>query len=571
MKFEELVNVYEKLEKTSSGNEMREILGDFFKTVSPDDIKNICYLTLGNISSQYENVVLGLAENSLLKAIAQASGMSLIKVKEVMQKEGDVGLVAEIMLKKKPLTLVPVGELTFKDFFNSLHKLSQQEGEKSNDRKVSILVSLLQKASPKGAKYVSRIALRTLRMGVGDKTILDALSIAYTGDKKSKEILEDAYKICPDLGLIGETLAKEGTKGVQKIKIKVGRPIRMMSAQRVKKISEIKEKLTSGITVEAKYDGERVQAHKVGDEIKLFSRGLDDITYQFPDLVKYLLKYVQADNFIIEGEILPVDSQGNHLTFQKLMERKRKFNIHEYAKKIPIIIKIFDLLYLDNKSYLDKPYLERTEQLNKIVKKSEKVQLSDKVVTDNLDEIEQFFHEQLSKGYEGVIAKSMAEDSYYQAGIRGWNWIKWKKDYMDDLVDTFDLVVVGAFYGKGKRSGGYGALLCATYNDDEDTFETFCKLGTGLTDDFLEQLPKKLEQYHNEKKPARLNIKDSMKPDVWFNPGVVVEVSGAEITKSPNHTCAQGLALRFPRFIQLRENKKAEQATTSKDVKGLVV
>ena len=320
--------------------------------------------------------------------------------------------------------------------------------------------------------------------------------------------------------------------------------------------------------VEAKYDGERVQAHKdKKGKITLFSRRLENITSQFPDLVKELEKQVDGKEYVIEGEIIAIDDKGHHLPFQILMQRRRKYDIEKYMKDIPVMVKLFDILYWNEKSQIHEPYKFRTQLLAKIVTKSKHLMLADKIVTDDITEMDEFFREMLKEKYEGVIVKSLTGE--YQAGTRGWNWIKWKKEYVQEMSDTLDLVIVGAFHGKGKRSGVYGALLCAAYNEKEDLFETVCKLGTGLTDEVLAELPKKLAKYKLDHKPARLKIKKEMEPDLWFEPKMVVEVLGAEITKSPFHTCGSGLALRFPRFIRFREDKKAEQATTSKDVGGM--
>jgi len=570
MDFQKLADLYEQLEQTASGNTMREILANFFKSVPADDIAMISYLTLGQIASDYENVVLGMAEKSVLKAISVAGAADSSKVQKFMQETGDVGLVAEKILQKKPFTLVPLKKLMVKELFEMLHKIGESGGLGSQDQKQNLLAGMLQRASPKGAKYIARIALGTLRMGVGDMTVLDALSIAFTGDKEAKEKLEHAYNICPDLGIIAETLAKDGIKAIEKIDVHVGRPIKMMLAQRVEELEEIPKKIPGEFTVEAKYDGERVQAHKdKKGKITLFSRRLENITEQFPDMVEYLEKYLEAKEFVIEGEILAVNKKGHPLPFQTLMQRKRKTEINEYVKKVPVHLKAFDLLYLDGKSFLHQAYYQRSEQLAKIIKKNDFIVPTEKILTSSLEELDDFFQEMLSSGYEGVIVKSRAEDSEYQAGTRGWNWIKWKKEYVKEMVDTFDLVIVGAFHGKGKRSGTYGALLCAAYNSKEDNFETLCKLGTGLTDEMLEEMPKMLSKYKLERKPARLKVKKEMEADLWFEPKIVVEVKGAELTKSPFHTCGSGLALRFPRFVQFRENKKPEQATTSKEIEQM--
>lgn len=622
MDFLKLTEVLEELEKTSSGNAMREILANFLKKVLVEDISVICYLTLGQIASEYDNVVLGMADKSVLKSIAAAGGVDIAKVQKVMNESGDAGLTAEKILQHKPRTLVPVGKLTIHELFDKLHKIAATAGTGSQEEKSKILVSLLQKSSPKEAKYVVRIALGTLRLGAGDMTLLDALAMAYTGEKKNKELLEHAYNICPDVGIIAETLVKKGLKGIEKIDVHVGRPIKMMLCQRVDELEEITEKIPGEFAVEAKYDGERVQAHKDRKgKITLFSRRLENITHQFPDLVKELEKHVDGKDrksddgkvggekkdgkertggkeWVIEGEIIAIDEKGHHLPFQTLMQRRRKYDVEKYMKDIPVLVKLFDILYWDGQSYMRESYNARSQLLAKIVVESKHLMLADKMVTDDLAELDTFFHQMLKEKYEGVIVKSLTGE--YQAGTRGWNWIKWKKEYVQEMSDTLDLVVVGAFHGKGKRSGTYGALLCAAYNEKEDVFETVCKLGTGLTDEVLAELPAKLAKYKLNHKPARLNVKKEMEPEVWFEPKIVVEVFGAELTKSPFHTCASGasagragagargagaaggtsggkganggasgLSLRFPRFLRFREDKKAEQATTSKETEQM--
>ncbi len=568
MQFDRLVEVYEQLEQTASGNTMREILSEFLKTVPPDDLGMVCYLTLGKIASDYDDVVLGLADKSVLKAIAVAGGVEGDKVKKIFQELGDAGLTAEKVLQKKPQTLVPLGKLTVHEVFEKLQTIAQSSGTGSQETKTNILAHMLQKASPKGAKYITRITLGTLRMGVGDMTVLDALAIAFTGEKKNKEQLEHAYNICPDLRIIAETIAQQGLKGMAKIDIHVGRPIKMMLAQRIEELEELPKKMPGEVVVEGKYDGERIQAHKdKKGKIHLFSRNLENITPQFPDLVEALEKQIDAKEWVLEGEVIAINEKGGPLPFQTLMQRRRKYDVAEFVKKIPLQLKLFDVLYANGHSFLHESHEKRLEKLESLVKKNKQVLIADYIVTEDIEEINIFFHDMLQRGYEGIMIKSQSGE--YQAGTRGWNWIKWKKEYVKELSDTFDVVIVGAYHGKGKRSGKYGALLCAAYNEKEDTFETLCKLGTGLTDELLEELPKKLAKYKLDKKPARVQCKKEMEPEVWFEPKIVVEVFGAELTKSPFHTCASGLALRFPRFLRYREDKKAEQATTSKEVERM--
>ncbi len=576
MLFDGLVTIYEELEATASGNRMREVLSEFLKKVPHEEMEIVAYLTLGQIASEYEDVNLGMAEKMVAKAITLASGTAEEKVKETVRQKGDLGLAAEQLIRSRGKGLEAFTgkkhQLEIDEVFQTLHKIAESGGEGSQERKISLLASILKDASPKAAKYITRIAMGTLRMGVAAMTVLDSLAIAFTGSKANKPQLEHAYNICPDIGIIAKTIAVKGLKGIEKIDVAVGRPINMMLAQRVEQIADIKEKMEGKISAEEKYDGERVQAHKTKGKIVLFSRRMENITNQFPDVVDELTKNIKAKEFVIEGEIVSIDKKGNLLPFQTLMQRRRKYDVEKYVKEVPTRLYLFDLLYLNEKSYLHSAYPERQKALEKIVKKSFNLQTANKVLTENIDEIEDFFNNALEHGCEGIIAKSTAPDSAYQAGTRGWLWIKWKREYAKEMQDTFDLVVVGAFAGRGRRSGKYGALLCAAYNKEKDIFETLCKLGSGFTDELLDALTEKFKKYEAGHKPARLEIRKEMHPDVWLEPKIVVEVLGAELTQSPTHTCAagrdgeSGIALRFPRFVRWREDKKPEQATTTREI-----
>ncbi|MBW3004445.1 ATP-dependent DNA ligase [Candidatus Woesearchaeota archaeon] len=558
MLFSKLADVFAKLEKISSGNKMREILAGFFKTVPKSEICMVAYLTTGRIASEYEDVVIGMADKMVLKAIALASGESEEDVKKVFKQKGDVGLAAEGLCGRKRKAL------SIKEVFGGLHKIAEASGAGSQDQKIRILAGLFRSASALEARYIARLVLGTLRLGASDMTLLDSLSIAFTGTKENKPKLEHAYHICPDVCLIADTVAKKGLKGLSQINVKVGVPIQMMLAQRVKSIQEILDKIKGDMAVEEKYDGERMQVHIKGKKIKIYSRRMDDITAQFPDVADAIKKQIKCKSCVIEGECCAVDKNGKLLPFQTLMQRRRKYDVEKYIKKIPVCLFLFDLLYLDGKSYISKDYPERHKALRKVIKKQTKdMQLANRIVTSDLKEINKFFDKMVKHGAEGIMVKSCGKGSVYKAGTRGWLWIKWKKEYMKGMVDTFDLVVVGAFAGRGRRAGSYGSLLCAVYNTKKNRYETFTKLGAGFTDAQLKELPKKFKKYELKQKHPLVNSK--MKADVWFTPAIVVEVLGAEITKSPIHT-AEGLALRFPRFLRYRPEKSPEQATTVKEV-----
>ncbi len=554
--FRDLAAAFEQLEKTSSGNALRSILASLFKRAKTD-IDKVAYLTLGRIASDYADINLGMAQKMVLKAVAVAANEDASAVLVLYKKRGDIGIVAEELVGRKRK------DLTVKEVFETLHKIAAANGAGSQERKISLLAGLFRNASAKEARYLARIVQGNLRLGVGDKAVLDALCITFTGSKAAKKDIEHAYTISPDVGVIAKTIATKGLAGIRKIGVTLGVPIQMMLCQRVKDLNEVPEKMGTPFAVEEKYDGERIQAHKRGDTITLYSRRLENITAQFPDIVAAIRKNVKAKECVIEGEAMPVDTHGNLLPFQVLMQRRRKYDVQEYVKKIPVCLFAFEIIYANGQSLIHEAYPKRYALLQKIIKQSDKLKLALRTVCKDPDCAEEFFNNAVQRGGEGIVIKSVRPDATYQAGVRGWHWVKWKPEYVKGLRDTFDLVVVGAYRGRGRRAGGYGALLCAAYNDKTDRYETFCKLGTGFSDNDLAELPKRLKKYETTQKPARLDVSKLMIPDAWFTPAVVVEVAGAEITRSPNHTC--GLALRFPRFLRYRE-KKPEQATTVKEI-----
>jgi DNA ligase-1 len=432
---------------------------------------------------------------------------------------------------------------------------------------------LLADATPKEAKYIMRTVTGSLRLGIADMTVLDALAIAYGGGKEAREDVERAYSISSDLGRVAATVVQEGIEGIRRFQVSVGEPIRPMLAERLSSPEEILEKLGGKCAAEYKYDGERLQAHKTGEKVTLYSRRLESISKQYPDAVGLFKECIKAKNAILECECVAVDVDTGELRpFQALMHRRRKYEVEKAVEDYPVSLFLFEALYVDGKDLTREPYLSRRKMLEKIVKVSDRMKIANHVITSNAAELEKFFLEAIEDGCEGLVCKSIAKDSVYQAGARGWLWIKYKRDYKSEMTDTVDLVVVGAFHGRGKRAGTYGALLLAAYDADEDTFETVTKCGTGFTDDDLEKLPKMLQKHVVSHKHPRVN--SVLEADVWFEPAVVLEILGAEITLSPIHTCAMdsvrkgsGLAIRFPRFTgKYRPDKAAEDATASSEV-----
>ncbi len=577
MKFQIIAETLGKLEKTESQNEMVQLMASLFKELSEKEIGTACYFLIGQVYPSYAEETLGLGKKTIESSIALAADTEKKKVKEKTRELGDVGSVAAEMVhtrknhfkkyfKKKGKSL------STKEVEKALKKIATTSGKGSDEKKQKTLAALLIEAKKQERKYITRLAAGTMRTGAGDMTVLDALSTAFFGSKEKRKGLEHAYNVSSDLGQVAEVLKRNGLSGVKRMRVAIKRPIKPMLAQRVSELSKIKENIPSEkIAAEEKYDGERIQAHKSGKQVTLFSRRLSDVTKQFPDIVENVKKHIKADKAILDGEAVAFDfDKEEYFPFQKLMRRRRKYDIEKYTGKIPVVYMLFDLLYLDGKSLLKKSYPERRNQLEKISKKRKYISPAGRKVSKKLDEIDEFFQGCIERGLEGIVCKSCAKDSYYRAGAREWSWIKWKKEYSSELSDTFDLVVIGAYSGMGKRKGTYGALLCAAYNKEKDTFESFTKLGTGFSDKQLEELPKKLKKYKTKNAPARVDVLKDMEPDIWFEPGAVLEAIGAEITKSPSHTCARkegkGLALRFPRFKRWRKEKKPEQATTAKEI-----
>jgi DNA ligase-1 len=346
-----------------------------------------------------------------------------------------------------------------------------------------------------------------------------------------------------------------------------------MLCERLPDPASILEKIGGEGAAEYKYDGLRVQAHLDKRNVHLFSRRLENITDQFPDIAQDIRKSITANEVVIEGECVAVDpNTGDMLPFQVISQRRgRKYELSRVTEEIPVTAFLFDILYLNGRDLTRLPYLERRKQLLRVVKPTEHVTLANQTIVRDSEQIEQLMEEAVAAGCEGLVVKSIAEQSVYQAGARGWLWIKYKRSYKSEVQDTFDLVPVGAFAGRGRRAGSYGALLMAAYNAKDDIFETICKLGSGFTDEDLANLPRILEPYRATHRNPRVN--SLMQPDVWFTPSLVLEVTADEITLSPLHTCAKGavrpvsgLALRFPRFTgNWRKDKSAEDATTSQE------
>ncbi len=573
MDYAVIADAYEKIEATTKRLEMTDLLVDLLKNTPKNVIAKVVYLTQGKIYPDFVGLDIGVAEKLAIKALARASGRRQSEIEADLQKSGDIGKAAQKVLAKKQQSTFFQKTLTAERVYETLDKMAKTSGSGAVSSKMALLAGLLSDASPNEAKYILRTVTGNLRLGIADMTVLDALAIAYGGGKEARELIERAYNISSDLGRVASVVAEKGLAGIKKFQVVVFEPIRPMLAERLTSPEEILEKLGGTCVAEYKYDGERVQAHKNGKEVVLYSRRLENISSQYPDAVDLVEDQVKAEEAILEAECVAVDVEtGELLPFQELMHRRRKYGVEEAMAQYPVSLFMFDALYVDGKDLTLEAYPLRRQMLEKAIKESDCAKAAKQIRTGSVKELEAFFEEAIEDGCEGLMCKSVAKNSVYQAGARGWLWIKYKRDYKSEMTDTVDLVVLGAFHGRGKRAGTYGALLMAAYNKEADTFETVTKLGTGFTDEDLKKLPELLRAHVVPRKHSR--VQSTLEADVWFEPKVVLEVLGAEITLSPIHVCAMnsirkgsGLAIRFPRFTgNYRTDKAAEDATTSTEI-----
>ena len=574
MKFSIISDALQKMEATSKRLELTDILVKLIKEIPDDVISKTIYLIQGKLRPNFEGVELGIAEKLVMRAMSKSSGIPLKNIEQDYNKGGDLGQTAENILREKIQTTFTSETITLEKVYETLFKIAKLEGKGSQEMKMRYVSSMLNDATPQEAKFILKILLGTLRLGIAENTVMDALAIAFTGKKENREVIENAYNVSSDLGKVAEVLSVDGIEQIKRFQIKLFSPIRPMLADRIKSEEDTVKKFQEEFAAEFKLDGERAQIHKQKDRIMIFSRSLENITSYYPDIVEKISERIVAENVILEAEVVAMNSNsGDFLPFQELMHRRRKYEIDEAVTKYPITVNFFDVLFSDEKNCMDMKYLERRKLLEKIIKQDNFARLIPMSVIESEEQILEVLENSINSGCEGLMLKHL--DSTYRAGIRGSNWLKLKREYQNELGDSLDLVVVGAFFGKGRRTGKYGTLLLATYNDEEDTFPSICKVGTGFTDESLDQLYQILSPKVTLKKNPR--IVSEMEADVWFEPELVIEIVASEITQSPIHKTAldkikenAGLALRFPKFTgKIRTEKNSEDASTDEEVIAL--
>jgi DNA ligase-1 len=572
VKYEVVAEAYRDLEQASGRLILIDRLAGLLVQTPEELLPNVCYLCQGLVAPEFAAVDLGLAEKLALRAVATATGVEPEEVVAALREAGDLGQAAEQLLAATAADRRPSLEVAA--VVDTLHEIARAEGSGSQGRKLELLAGLLALASPLEARYLLRLVTGNLRLGIGTPTILDALAQVYTGNRKDRPVLERAYSICCDLGLVAATLAFGGLDAVRELRVRPGNPVRVMLAQRLSDADEILAKLGGRCMAEYKYDGMRVQVHRTADgEIELFTRRQERVSNQFPDVVELLQAGVGPREAILEGEVVAYDAAAGELRpFQEVMFRRRKHGIAEAARDVPVGLFCFELLYADGEDLTGLPYLDRRARLDQAVTLSDRLRLTTALEVATAPALEAAFEQAVADGSEGLVCKSTGSGAVYQAGARGWLWIKLKRDYRTELADTIDLVIVGAYAGRGRRRGTYGAVLLAAYDPETEVYRTLGKCGTGFSDAELSALPARLAPFIRKQQPARV---DSRVPaDVWLEPSIVLEVLSAELTLSPNHTAGwgqlkdnAGLSMRFPRFTgRWRDDKEPQDATTTQQL-----
>lgn len=562
-----LAERFEQLDEMSSRNAMIEGMAALFEeSGNPDEIRKVVYLSEGILLPAYAATEFGVSEQLMARAIAEAAERDVGDIKALYRDIGDYGSVAEQLVGWES------GGLTVSEAYDALLEIAAISGKGSIEGKVGALADLIRRLGPLEARYLLRVPLGKLRLGIGDPTIMDGLSLARQGDLSLRGVIENAYNLCGDMGVVSRILYAEGLERLIDFKVIVGSPIRVELAERAESIAAILKRL-GRCAVEPKYDGFRCQVHKDGDDVRIFTRNLESSTDMFPEIVEAARRQIRPRQAIFEGEAVSFDPEtGEFRSFQVTVQRKRKHLVAVKEQEFPLRLIAFDCLYRDGEDLLYDPFERRRRVLEEIVAPGETIEITAQLVSDSEEEVVEFMDRMVSAGLEGVMAKNLR--SAYRAGRRTMDWIKLKRAYHGELRDTVDCIIVGYFAGRGRRAGwGIGSLLCAVYNPAADTFETITRVATGLPDQGWKEMKAALDEIRVDDRPAR--VESVYNPTAWVEPRYVTEVLADEITRSPTHTAGRdggktGYALRFPRIVTpIRADRGPEDATTVEEVKRL--
>lgn len=541
--YSEMVEVYEELDSTTKRLEKTSILAKFFNEIGNEDselLPVVTLLSLGRVFPTWSEEELGIGSKLLMKAIALVVGVKPEDVEDKQRDAGDIGRAAqELFLKKKQATLFS-RKLTIEKVQSNLMKIATVSGNRAQSKKLEILRELLSSASPTEAKYITRTVIEELRVGVGEGTIRDALAQAFDVDKA---VVERAHMLTNDLGLVAEVSKEEGVEGLQKLSLNPGKPVKPMLAQ-------LSPGIEASITemgwayCETKYDGIRVQIHRLGDDVNIFTRRLENISNAVPEIIEYVRKDLPSKNFIVEGEII-VTRDGKPISFQYILQRvRRKYDIERMRNEVPLKLYLFDVLYYEE-PLIDAPFEKRREVLESFVNITpEKIELSEqvKVTTESVKEAQDLFNNSIKGGHEGIMIKDPTAP--YIPGIRGKKMLKFKAE-----PETLDLVVVGGTYGKGKRAHFIGSYLLAA-RDENNELKTLAHAATGLDDKTLQELSELSEPLITSKVGRQVHIA----------PHIILEIAYSEIVKSPEYE--SGYSLRFPVVKRIRDDLSLDDIDT---------
>lgn len=577
MKYSVLVGVYERLEATTKRLEKTFILSEFLKTA--DDLDKVMLLVQGRVFPNWDQRELGMAAKLILKAVSVATGASLDKIDATWRETGDLGTVAVELTKNKSQSTLFSQPLSVQKVFENLRKLAELEGVGTVDRKVQLVAELLTSASPLESKYVIRIILGELRVGLGEGTVRDAIVWAFFADKakvnynqqtnelvlsdedrliydKYVSLVQEALDVANDFAEVAKIAKEKGEPGLHNLPLLPGKPVKVMLFQKAKDIADAFSIVGKPAACEFKYDGFRLQVHRSAGKIRLFTRRLEDVTVQFPDVVKRIANQLKGD-FIIDAEVVGIDVQTKkYLPFQNISQRiKRKYDIEEMSKKFPVQVNIFDALYIDGRSLLKVPFVERRDALKKIVSESSDLKLAEQLVTDDEKAAESFYKSSLDAGNEGIMMKNL--QGIYKPGSRVGYGVKVKP-----TMDTLEVVIVGAEWGEGKRGKWLSSFIIAVRDPETNSFVEIGRVGTGIKEKVEEGVS--FEQLTQMLQPLIIEEKER---EVRVRPEIVIEVDYEEIQKSP--TYSSGFALRFPRLVKLREDRSPEDINTVDDIRIL--
>ncbi|HEX6348960.1 MAG TPA: ATP-dependent DNA ligase [Candidatus Dormibacteraeota bacterium] len=566
MRFDELAAYLDRLEATRARNELVRILSELYAAAEIAEIEPVTYLIQGRLAPFFVPVEIGLGDRLLMNAVAQAYDKPKEEIAADARRLGDLGLAAQAAAPEHGGAAPSVVEV-----HRRLSEIAARSGAGSQTAKLELFAGLLAELGPAAAKHLVRITLGKMRLGIGDPTVLDALSIAKQGDRSLRPVLEGAYNRTSDLGLIAGTLMASGVEALDDLQVTVGKPLRAQLAERLPNPEAVIRRLGL-VGVQPKYDGLRVQIHRRDGEVAIFSRNLETMTEMFPELVA-ATRALPVSSVILDGEAIAYDPDSEeYVPFQETTSRRRKEGVAEAAASAPLRAFVFDIMYRDGADLTPLPYQERFQILYGLLAGGDTLVPAPLTRTDSAEVLTRELLDYISQGLEGVVVKRL--DSPYQAGARNFNWVKLKRNTSGELTDTIDVVLIGYYRGKGKRAEfGAGALLAGVYDAERDEFVSISKLGTGLSDEGWREIHRRVSPLEVEERPARVN--SALTPDVWLRPEVVVEVLADEITPSPRHTAGRtadqpGFALRFPRIVSVRSlDKRPEDATTSTEIREM--